>query len=142
MESDNLLTSKQQTPDTSKLIIIIGKILQFFSESLAANHASKLFITPFKHKIPGRELHIDLRSIQQRMHILSIKKEIVVYEYGNGSKSVLLANGWSGRGTQLFKIADRLLELGYKTISFDAPAHGKATGKTTNLEEFIETILF
>jgi pimeloyl-ACP methyl ester carboxylesterase len=37
----------------------------------------------------------------------------------------------------LVKIADELLKLGYSTISFDAPGHGKAPGKTSNMTEFI-----
>jgi alpha-beta hydrolase superfamily lysophospholipase len=56
-------------------------------------------------------------------------------------KKVLLVHGWSGRGTQLFKIADELLKQGYSTISFDAPAHGKSPGKTTIMVDFITTIL-
>jgi alpha-beta hydrolase superfamily lysophospholipase len=55
-------------------------------------------------------------------------------------KRVLLVHGWSGRGTQLFKIADELLKQGYSTISFDAPAHGKSPGKTTIMVDFITTI--
>ena len=53
----------------------------------------------------------------------------------------MLVHGWSGRGTQLFKIADSLLKVGYSTISFDAPAHGKSQGKTTIMSEFIHSIL-
>jgi len=41
----------------------------------------------------------------------------------------------------LFKIADELLKLGYSTISFDAPAHGKSKGKTTIMSDFIASIL-
>jgi len=48
-----------------------------------------------------------------------------------------LVHGWSGRGTQLVKIADELLKLGYSTVSYDAPGHGKAPGKTSNMTEFI-----
>ena len=35
------------------------------------------------------------------------------------------------------KIADKLLENGFMTISFDAPAHGKSEGKETLMNEFI-----
>jgi len=34
-----------------------------------------------------------------------------------------------------------LLKLGFSTISFDAPAHGKAPGKTSNMTEFIAATL-
>lgn len=64
----------------------------------------------------------------------------MVYEYGNSTKKVLLVHGWSGRGTQLFKIADALLKEGYTTISFDAPAHGKSPGNSTIMIEFITSI--
>jgi len=80
-------------------------------------------------------------SQQTNLFVPSINKEIVVYAYGNSNKKILLVHGWSGRGTQLVKIADAFLENGYATISFDAPAHGKSGTKTTLMLEFIESIL-
>ena len=59
----------------------------------------------------------------------------------NSNKKILLVHGWSGRGTQLVKIADAFIEKEYATISFDAPAHGKSGTKTTLMLEFIESIL-
>jgi pimeloyl-ACP methyl ester carboxylesterase len=84
---------------------------------------------------------MDSKSIQKLIEIPSINKKVVLYQYGKSSKKILLVHGWSGRGTQLFKIADELVKAGYSTISFDAPAHGKSPGKTTIMSEFIETIL-
>ena len=60
--------------------------------------------------------------------------------YGYSKKKVLLVHGWAGRSTQLFMIADRLLEKGYMVISFDGPSHGKSEGKTTAMPEFLDTI--
>lgn len=65
----------------------------------------------------------------------------MTYEYGKSDRKVLLVHGWSGRGTQLFKIADELLDNGYSVVSFDAPAHGKSKGNTTIMSEFIASIL-
>lgn len=65
----------------------------------------------------------------------------MVYQYGTSNKKILLVHGWSGRGTQLVKIAENLLNLGFTTISFDAPAHGKSSGNNTILNEFTECIL-
>ena len=78
---------------------------------------------------------------QEIVFVPKINKEIVVYHYGNSPKKILLVHGWSGRGTQLVKFADELLKLGYSTISFDAPAHGKSGTKTTLMPEFIASIL-
>jgi pimeloyl-ACP methyl ester carboxylesterase len=94
-----------------------------------------------KYKLPKREFEMDKNSVQEKFIIQSIDKEMVVYKYGTGTKKVLLVHGWSGRGTQLVKIADEFVKLGYQSISFDAPAHGKASGKTSNMTEFIAGIL-
>lgn len=123
------------------LIILIAKILYFFSIQLAEKFARKLFITPIKHKAPKREHHMEAMAKQSRLFVGSIQKEIIVYEYGEGTKKVLLIHGWSGRGTQLVKIADEMLANGYSTVSFDAPAHGKSGTRTTIMLEFIASIL-
>ena len=124
-----------------KIILLTSKLISFISPKLITLFAAKLFTTPIKHKIPKRELEMDRTSIQKLISIPAINKQVVVYEYGKSAKKILLVHGWSGRGTQLFKIADELLNNGYSTISFDAPAHGKSPGKTTIMVDFIATIL-
>lgn len=124
-----------------KPILYTANFLQFISTDLTVKFAKKLFITPIKYKIPKREFEMDKNSIQYFLDVPTINKKIVVYEYGKSEKKILLVHGWSGRGTQLVKIADLLLEMGYSTVSFDAPAHGKSPGKTSILTEFIESII-
>ncbi len=84
---------------------------------------------------------MDAKSTQKWIEIQKINKKVMLYQYGTSDKKILLVHGWSGRGTQLYKIADELLKAGYSTISFDAPAHGKSPGKTTIMADFVETIL-
>ena len=103
--------------------------------------AAKLFTTPIKHKIPKRELEMDSKSRQETIFIPSIRKKIVVYHFGASQQKILLVHGWSGRGTQFFKFAEAFVKLGYETISFDAPAHGKSPSNSTLMPEFIESIL-
>ncbi len=124
-----------------KIIIISAKICEFISTKLVTKFAAKIFTTPIKHKVPKRELEMDRKSLQELIPIPAIDKSVVTYSYGQSTRKVLLVHGWSGRGTQLFKIADELLENGYSTVSFDAPAHGKSKGKTTIMSEFIASIL-
>jgi pimeloyl-ACP methyl ester carboxylesterase len=137
------MSDKKSQKDTSvpKFIIVTGRILNWISPVLAEKFARKLFITPIKHKIPKREFQMESESVQTKLVVSAIHKEIVVYSYGNSNKKILLVHGWSGRGTQLVKIADAFLENGYSIISFDAPAHGKSGTKTTLMLEFIESIL-
>jgi pimeloyl-ACP methyl ester carboxylesterase len=124
-----------------QVILLTAKILEAISSKLTVLFAAKLFTTPIKHKIPKREYLMDQNSTQNTVFIPSIQKEIVLYHYGNSTKKVLLVHGWSGRGTQLVKIADEMLKLGYMTLSFDAPAHGKSKGNSSIMTEFIASIL-
>lgn len=116
------------------------KVLNFFSNKLALFIAKKLFTTPIKFNTPKRELGMVETSQKKFLNVSSIKKEIHVLSYGFSNKKILLAHGWSGRSSQLFMIANKLLENGFMVISFDGPAHGKSSGKTTNLIEYIEAI--
>lgn len=139
------MTKKAEIPNQSlqipKAITRTAKFLQAISPKLATLFAAKLFTTPLKYKIPKREFHMEENSRQTKLFIPKINKEIVVYHYGESEHKVLLVHGWSGRGTQLFKIADGLLSKGFSTLSFDAPAHGKSGSKTTLMPEFIASIL-
>ncbi len=121
-------------------IILIGHTLQLISHSLATKFAIKLFRTPIRFKTPKSEKLLAKTAKKTMRLIPEINKNVMVYSYGNSKRKVLLVHGWSGRGTQIYKIADKLLEKGYMTISFDAPAHGKSPGKTTMMTEFIATI--
>ncbi|NQY06124.1 MAG: alpha/beta hydrolase [Flavobacteriaceae bacterium] len=140
MNPNNNKEQKSTVIKIPKAIIYAGRFLQLFSKKWAANFASKLFITPVKFPVPNRELPMLEAAYKSCLHVENIDKEIVTYTYGSGTKRVLLVHGWSGRGTQLIKIADELLAKGYQTISFDAPAHGKSKGKTTMMSEFISSI--
>ncbi|WP_264524136.1 alpha/beta hydrolase [Flavobacterium sp. N502536] len=139
------MTKKENNPTKSlkipQFIIVSAKICAFFSTKLVTSYAAKLFTTPIKHKVPKRELEMEQKSIQKTIPIPAIDKSVVTYEYGKSDRKILLVHGWSGRGTQLFKIADELLKNGYSTVSFDAPAHGKSEGKSTIMSEFIASIL-
>ena len=139
------MAKKESNPIQSlkipQFIIVSSKICTFISKRLGTKYAAKLFTTPIKHKVPKRELEMDHKSNQNTINIPSINKNIVTYEYGKSERKILLVHGWSGRGTQLFKIADELLQNGFSTVSFDAPAHGKSEGSTTIMFDFIESIL-
>ncbi len=124
-----------------KSIIVSCKVMQTVSPKLLTPFLAKLFTTPIRHKLPKREIQMDTNSIKQMIHVKSIKKDVMTYQVGTGSKKILLVHGWSGRGTQLVKFADEYVKLGYTVVSFDAPAHGKSSGKTSIMPEFIASIL-
>ena len=133
--------SVNQSLQIPKIIILFANFLQSISLKLTTLFVARLFTTPIKHRIPKREFHMDSESIQSELKIHSIKKTINSYVYGSGNMKILLVHGWSGRGTQLVKIADTMLEQGYTVVSFDAPSHGKSKGNISIMTEFIATIL-
>ena len=135
------ISKKQNSLKIPKIILISAKIIEFFSTKFGTLFAVKLFTTPIKHKMPNREHEMDKNSNQYLLNIPEIDKKIRIYEYGNGSRKALLVHGWSGRGTQLYKIADELIKNDFKIISFDAPAHGKSESNHTIMVEFIASIL-
>ena len=138
----NLKNSKIFPPSLSipKPIIYIAKALQLISTPLTAKFGARLFITPIKFSIPKREKIMFESAQKKTITVSSINRDIQVLSYGYSKKKVLLVHGWAGRSTQLYMIADKLLEKGYMVISFDGPAHGNSTGKTTVMLEFLDTI--
>jgi pimeloyl-ACP methyl ester carboxylesterase len=133
-------TKRNKNPAIPGKVIALGKFLQLLHPYFVTLYALNLFKTPWKYPTPIREKMMDKSAQKERLTIPAINKEIMVYTYGYSKRKVLLVHGWSGRGTQLYAIADKLLENGFMTISFDAPAHGKSTGKQTVMPEFVEAI--
>lgn len=132
---------KAQSLKIPKVIIITAKFLEVISSKLVTQFAAILFTKPIKYKIPKREFNMDKESKQQILFVNAINKEIVVYHYGQSDRKILLVHGWSGRGTQLVKIADELIKNDFSIVSFDAPAHGKSKGNSTIMIEFIASII-
>ena len=97
-------------------IIVSCKVMQAVSPKLLTPFLAKLFTTPIRHKLPKREYEMDTNAVKQMIHVKSIKKDVMTYQVGTGSKKILLVHGWSGRGTQLVKFADEYVKLGYTVV--------------------------
>ncbi len=131
---------KQANFKIPRFIIQIGKILQVFSTTLTTKYVRFLFQKPINHKMPLPERPLLTDVDMDDLIVPEINKTIAVYKWGNGDKKALLVHGWSGRATQMYKIINALLAHNYTVYSFDGPAHGKSTGKTTMMPEFIKTV--
>ena len=121
-------------------IVLSVKILYFFSERLAVKYAAFLFTIPIKFKRPDREKDYYLNSTKKIIHVPEIDKELMVYELGESGPKVLLVHGWSGRGTQMHDIAYKCHDNGMHVFSFDLPAHGESSSKTTLIPEVVNCI--
>lgn len=138
------LTQKKSNPNSSfeipAMVLLAGKVLQFLSKDAATNFVARIFASPMKFNAPERELMMRQSAKKERIVLPSSGKELQVYIYGFSKTRVLLVHGWAGRGTQLYHLADKILENKMMVVSFDGPAHGISEGKQTNMLEFIEAI--
>ena len=61
--------------------------------------------------------------------------EIQCYQWGIGSKKILLVHGWEGHAGNFAALIERLIKEDYTVLSFDGPSHGASShGKTSSFE--------
>lgn len=61
--------------------------------------------------------------------------------YGRGrGPVVLLAHSWGGRGTQFSPWIEPLRDAGFRPVAFDYPAHGRSSGRDTDMIEMAAAI--
>ena len=116
------------------------KNIERISPHTAMRIAAYIFSKPLKFKLPEKERETLSRCNKKLIRVTAINENIMMYEWQNNGAKVLLAHGWSGRGTQLYAIAESLHKIGYHVVSFDAPAHGKSTGNLTNMLQWVASI--
>lgn len=134
-------TSKPRSvPVVLKLLRLSFRLGGRLAPLLAGDIAYRLWFTPTRFKTPLSEKRA-LESAEIN-HLQIQGHSIATYSWGQkGKPTVLLVHGWSGRGTQLGSFVPPLLDAGYRVLSFDAPAHGKSSGRQTNLYKVADTLL-
>lgn len=103
------------------------KLLSTLSKTKAAKAALKLFLTPQKRNIkPLPPLFINSEKLQ-----FSMDGNVVNgYRWNHPSaKKLLILHGFESSVTQFDHFIDPLIAKGYEVLAFDAPAHGRSTGK-------------
>ena len=116
------------------------RLIEGLSPVLGMRVAAHIFTKPLKFKLPEKERKALKNCHSELVVFPDVNEAIMCFEWKNKGEKVLLAHGWSGRGTQLYAIAESLHQKGYHVISFDAPAHGKSSGKTTNILKWVAAI--
>ncbi|MEV6418090.1 alpha/beta hydrolase [Kribbella sp. NPDC051718] len=73
-----------------------------------------------------------VRTIEREVHeaaSIKVVDGVVTYAWGDGERPVLLVHGWRSRASRYYAFVERLLELGYSPVSYDAPGHGDTVVK-------------
>ena len=126
---------------TNVRILIFQKLNTFLSlltPGLAAKVAERIFVTPIPTRRPARELA--WAEGAERIAIPSPLGPIPVWVWGDGPETVVLVHGWSGRGLQLGAFVEPLIARGFRVVTFDAPGHGEAHGRTSSMPAFASTL--
>jgi esterase/lipase len=139
---DKTSSTQMAVPMTIKLMRLGFRLGGHLMPNTTADIAYKLWFTPTRFNTPEREKEA-LASAKIATHQID-GDEIVTFSWGQERTDrplVLLVHGWSGRGTQLGPFVQPLLDAGYRVLSFDAPAHGKSSGKQTNIYETADVLV-
>ncbi|MFK5892290.1 MAG: alpha/beta fold hydrolase [Pseudomonadota bacterium] len=121
-----------------KIIQLFFKVAGFISPYIAGNISFYIFCHIRASSLRNAEVMVMNKSKKSMLTINN--KKVTTYEWSEKGEPVLLVHGWESRASRYYKFIDKLIENGYRPISFDAPAHGESSGKATTILEFAEII--
>ena len=68
------------------------------------------------------------------------KKRVNVYAWGCGP-TVLMVHGWGAGAIHMGRMIEPIVKAGFRVVSFDALGHGLSAGRSTDLMEFVSSIV-
>lgn len=117
------------------------KLLSAISKKQAAKQAFELFCTP-QHR--NKKVPPPIFEQAETLRFPFLDYAVQGYRWNVGrEKKVLILHGFESSVVNFDHYVKPLLKKDYEVLAFDAPAHGRSTGKTFNAllyKEFIETI--
>jgi Serine aminopeptidase, S33 len=135
-KSTNVRTPRTM-PLAARLLPPVFAGLERTAPALAGWWAERLFFTPPRPRLSpraeaalaaGREVAVTLDG-----------HPLPTWRWGTGP-AVLLVHGWGGRAGHFSALVSALVEAGFSAVAFDAPAHGGAQGRRTNLVEIARAV--
>jgi len=107
----------------TRVVEVVRASLKVLPPRIAGRVAFELWRRPMargKVRSAEREIHEAAR--------VEVVDGVVTYAWGDGERPVLLVHGWRSRASRYYAFVERLLELGYSPVSYDAPGHGDTEG--------------
>jgi pimeloyl-ACP methyl ester carboxylesterase len=104
---------------------------------IAARWAETIFCTPPRNEPrSGEEAFL---ASGRRFSVRNEGQALAAWEWGAGP-TVLLMHGWGSRAGRFGPLTVALAEAGFRVVAFDAPAHGRSTGRFASLPEFARAL--
>lgn len=122
------------SPQVRAARLIFG-LLSKASPHVASHIAVRLFLTPIRR--PYSQMGQRALANAEPIKLLHGSRELQGYIWGDaGRPTVLLVHGWEANAGAMRTFVSPLLERGYRVMAFDAPAHGRSTGRSTTIYDY------
>jgi len=123
------------SPERKRRLRTLFRILSAISPALAARLAAYAFTLPLARAIGPED---DAFLAGARTHRLRTPVGAVqVYEWPGRDPAVLVLHGWISHAARLQPVIDALRARGLRVVAFDAPAHGRSSGRRADLHAFL-----
>ncbi|MCH9691164.1 MAG: alpha/beta hydrolase [Gammaproteobacteria bacterium] len=127
--------------DKMILLRIKNQILGTLAPSKVAKDHVKIFLSPRRFPLKNWEENAELEG-ERLCFGKEFEECLSALRWGKGGdKRVLIMHGWESRATQMYTLAQPLLEQGYEVIAIDAPRHGLSKGKRANPVQFASSVV-
>jgi len=115
------------------------KILSAVSKRKTAALAFELFCTP---QLRYRKIFPKIFNQAEKLELQIHGETSVGYRWNKGGqRKVLLAHGFNSTVAKFDRYIVPLIRKGYEVLAFDAPAHGRSTGKQINAVMYKDLVL-
>ena len=117
----------------------IIKILSSLFPGLFSNIAYKKLNNPQVLKLREHELEVLKEAVQSDIECAGFT--IRTYQWGTGSKPILLIHGWEGQAGNFSEFIPSLVSSDFTVYAFDGPAHGFSSKGSASIFTFIEVVM-
>lgn len=131
-------THKVDSPKGFSPIRLALQLYGRMAPEKAGRLVNRMAFRPSRLPMPSRYEYL-LDNADSYTQLQHGARTIPVYSWGQGPV-ILGVHGWAGAGIQFGAWVNPLVEAGYRVVLFDAPAHGRAQGESTNLFEMAEVV--
>jgi pimeloyl-ACP methyl ester carboxylesterase len=113
-------------------------VIQAISPRLAAHAALTLFITPMRRKSDA--VDAQWQTAAKHHSVVAGNNRVHVHEWGAGPRTVVILHGWGSHAPRYSTLAQSLVSAGWHVLAIDAPGHGRSSGRTSSLPQFISAL--
>ena len=114
----------------------------FIAPSAAASLAFWLFCHPRTAELSEEQSQMAVsgrsklaQAIKFSISVGPSEVQAYLFSTNNSRGTILLVHGWTSEASHMMALVDPLLGRRFNVLCFDLPAHGKSTGRATNLVE-------